>query len=105
MAVMRPPSEEKKRSPFLEVFDGIELLAYGFGALVVLVVVLFVGIRSAHRVGGPLASGAAIGATIGVTAVVARDAIRKRWSPVSVGVGALYALCFGALIAAEVFVG
>jgi hypothetical protein len=75
--------------------DFIEAVFYVLGGLVV----LGIGVVRTHdvalRVGGrPLVAGLIAGLTV-VVCVVARDAARRRWSPVSVAVAVVYAACIG----------
>lgn len=88
----------------MDILDAIEMFAYGLGAAALLMLLLFLGVRSAHRLAGPFASGTAVAAVVVIAALTVRDAIRKRWTPASIGVGVAYALCLVALIAAEVLV-
>jgi hypothetical protein len=85
----------------MEVFDGIEMVAYGVGALALLLFVVFLGIRSSHRLAGPYGSLPASITCVVVVAVLVRDGRRRRWSPVSVAVAIAYALCLVALIIGE----
>ena len=103
-AGVRERRDRPRRGGFLDVLDAIETLAYGLGALALLVFLLFLGIRAAHRLAGPAASGTAVAAALTAVVVVARDAPRRRWSPVSVGAACAYGLCLVALIVAEFFV-
>ena len=88
----------------MDIVDAIEMVAYGLGAAALLILLLFLGVRSAHRLAGPFASGAAVAALAVTGTLTIRDAIRKRWTPASIAVGVAYALCLVALIAAELLI-
>ena len=78
------------------------MVAYGLGAVALLLFLVFLGIRAAHRVAGPAASGVAVVASVAAVAVVIRDIRRRRWSPVVVGAACGYGLCLVAVIATDV---
>lgn len=86
----------------LDIVDTIESVAYGLLALALLCVILFLGVRAAHRLAGPAASGAAIALCAAAVGTVVRDVVRRRWSRVSVAAAVAYAACFLAVIAAEI---
>ena len=102
---VRRRHEGNSRVGVFEVLDVIEMVLYGVGALALLLFLLFLGIRSAHRFAGPVASGPTGATAIAAFAVVIRDARRKRWTPVSIGAVAAYALCLVALIVGDALVG
>ena len=102
---VRRRRQGKSRVGVFEVLDVIDMVLYGVGALALLLFLVFLGIRSAHRLAGPVASGATGAAAIAGFAVVIRDARRKRWTPVSIGAIAAYALCLVALIVGDAVVG
>ena len=102
---MRGRGERTKRIGVLGVLDGIEMVIYGLGAVALLLLLMFVGIRAAHRIAGPVATGVATGAVLAVIGAVVRDARRRRWGPVSVGAVTAYVLCLLALIVADAVTG
>ena len=101
---VRRRREGNSRVGVFEVLDVIDMVLYGVGALALLLFLVFLGIRSAHRLAGPVASGVTAAAAIAAFAVVIRDARRKRWTPVSIGAVATYALCLVALAVGDAFV-
>lgn len=89
------------RFGILDTLDAIEIVIYGLGALALLLCLVFLGIRVAHRIGGPAAFGVAVAASLAAAAIALRDVRRKRWSPVSVGAACGYGLSLAAVIAAD----
>ena len=77
------------------------MVLYGGAALVVLVGVVLVGLRAASRVAGEAGLFCALAALAVVLAIVGRDVVLRRWSPVSVGAMCLYVLCLLAVIALD----
>ena len=91
----------QRRFGILDTLDAIEIVAYGLGAFALLLFLVFLGIRAAHRIAGPVASGVAVVASVAAVAVALRDVRRRRWSPVSVGAACGYGLCLVAVIATD----
>ena len=89
----------------MDVVDSIEGLIYGVVALAFLLFLMFLGIRGAHRLAGPVGSGLGIGAILVVAGLVARDVQRKRWTLVSTLALGAYGLCLVAVIATDAFKG
>jgi hypothetical protein len=87
------------------VIDSMEALFYGLAALAVLGLLLFLALRAAHSIGGPLALGVAIAATLFVLGTAVRDARRRQWGPTSIAVTAAYLMCVLTVIAAQAVAG
>lgn len=85
------------------VFDGLEALLYGGMALFILVSLVIIGVRAAHRSAGPVGSGVVIFGLVLVLVMVVRDAYRRRWSPVSIGVLLSFIVCVLAVVALDLF--
>ncbi len=81
-----------------DVLDGIEMLIYGVGALVLLIVLAFLGVRAASRVVGPVGAAVAVAGLLAVATLAIRDLVRRSWTLVSICVVAAYSMCLVALI-------
>jgi len=92
----------QRRFRIVDTLDAIEMVVYGLGALALLLFLVFLGIRAAHRIAGPAASGVAVTASLATAAIALRDVRRRRWSFVSVGAACGYGLCLVAVIASDV---
>ena len=93
-------SNGSRRGAF-QAFDTVETLFYGLLALALLLGLLFLGIRGAYRLAGPVGSGLAVGTILAVIGRTALDIRRKRWSVASTVTLVAYALCLVAVIAAD----
>ena len=85
----------------LNVIDGVEAAFYAIGAAVVLVCLVLLGVRSAHRIVGLVGSISAVAATALVLGIVVRDVLRRSSSAVSIAAACSYAGCFGYLLLME----
>ena len=89
-------TDGKRRSPgFFGALDGIEAIFYLGGGLVVLVAVVVRATVAAHRVGGAALLSPMLVLLVVVLCLLVRDRVRRRWSPVSIGVAASYVACVG----------
>lgn len=88
-----------------DTLDFIEMVIYGFGAAALMGVGLYLGIRAALDRGGPILASAVAGLLVLALGLVVRDVRRKAWSPISIFVAVVWALCILALIAIDAFGG
>ena len=103
--MVRQGRSNGSRRGVFQVFDTIETLFYGLIAVALFLALLFLGVRAAYRLAGPVGAGLAVGTILAVVGRTTLDIRRKRWSVASTVTFVAYALCVVAVIAADAIGG
>ncbi|MCC5954283.1 MAG: hypothetical protein JJU45_19515 [Acidimicrobiia bacterium] len=92
----------RRRPGLFDALDGVEAIYHGVLGVVLMGVSVYIGVRLAHDLGGPLLAAVPAVLFIAVIVLALRDAMRGRWGPASIGVAVAYAACVAIVIVVEI---